>query len=83
MSQHTPQTKQQRLEEIIWNNKFIKIDGQSVYYKEGMLLEFHVNKAKLQNTLKRKRKKNNNYNTYTINYFHKGLGNKNKFINKL
>lgn len=34
MSQHTPQTKQQRLEEIIWNNKFIKNDGQSVHYKE-------------------------------------------------
>lgn len=34
MKQHSPQNKEQILEEIIWNNKFIKINGQSVYYKE-------------------------------------------------
>lgn len=34
MKQHAPQNKGQILEENIWNNKFIKINGQSVYYKE-------------------------------------------------
>ena len=34
MNQHTPQTKEQILEEIIWNNRFILIEGLSVYYRE-------------------------------------------------
>ena len=34
MKQHAPQNKGQILEENVWNNKFIKINGQSVYYKE-------------------------------------------------
>ena len=34
LNQHTPQTKEQILEEIIWNNRFIKIEGLSVYYRE-------------------------------------------------
>lgn len=34
MKQYAPQNKGQILEENIWSNKFIKINGQSVYYKE-------------------------------------------------
>ena len=30
MNHHIPQTKEQILEQIIWNNKFIKIEGLSV-----------------------------------------------------
>jgi len=30
----TPESKEQILEEIIWNNRFITIDGSSVYYKQ-------------------------------------------------
>ena len=33
-NQHTPETKEQILEEIIWNNRFIKIEGLYVYYRE-------------------------------------------------
>ena len=31
MNQHAPQTKEQILEEIIWNNRFIKIKGLYIY----------------------------------------------------
>ena len=34
VNQHTPRTKEQILEEIIWNNRFIRIEDRSVYYKE-------------------------------------------------
>ena len=34
MNHHIPQTKEQILEQIIWNNKFIKIEGLSLYYQE-------------------------------------------------
>ena len=30
----TPESKKQILDEIIWNNRFIKINGSSVYYKQ-------------------------------------------------
>ena len=30
----TPESKEQILEENIWNNRFITIDGSSVYYKQ-------------------------------------------------
>ena len=30
----SPVTKEQILDEIIWNNRFIRIDGFSVYYKQ-------------------------------------------------
>ena len=29
----TPESKDKMLDEIIWNNRFIKINGSSVYYK--------------------------------------------------
>ena len=34
MNHHIPQTKEQILEQIIWNNKFIKIEGLSLYYQD-------------------------------------------------
>ena len=30
----TPETKEQILEEITWNNRFIKINGSSVFYRQ-------------------------------------------------
>ena len=33
INQHTPENKEQVLNEILWNNRFIKINGFSVYYK--------------------------------------------------
>ena len=34
INQHTPETKEQIFNEIIWNNSFIKIEGFSVYYRK-------------------------------------------------
>ena len=39
MNHHIPQTKEQILEQIIWNNKFIKIEGLSLITKNGITLE--------------------------------------------
>ena len=34
INNRTPRTKEQVLNEIVWNNRFIKIEGYSVYYKK-------------------------------------------------
>ena len=67
------------MENIIWNNELIKIDGKSIYYhnyvKAGILLtnQMQFNKGSLEsyninnNNNNSNNNNNNNYNLFTYN----------------
>ena len=64
INRSTPNTKKQVLNEIVWNNHHIKIEGYSIYYKKW----HHAGLAKIEDFLQGNRFLSNCFEEFCIKF---------------